>query len=110
MVLTNISRSAACTSSVDFRSFSLINCFKNSFETFVILVLSQSADHVRELGVYTKYFTTSEKFKTRQQAIHRIFEYIEVWYNRERVHSSIGYLTPVEYERRYFQVSRSKAS
>ncbi|SDX02892.1 IS3 family transposase, partial [Alicyclobacillus hesperidum] len=51
-----------------------------------------------------------EKFKTREQAIQRIFEYIEVWYNRERVHSSIGYLTPVEYERRYFQVSRAKAS
>jgi transposase InsO family protein len=50
------------------------------------------------------------KFKTREQAIQRIFEYIEVWYNRERVHSSIGYLTPVEYERRYFQVSRAKAS
>ncbi|SDW66259.1 Integrase core domain-containing protein, partial [Alicyclobacillus hesperidum] len=51
-----------------------------------------------------------EKFKTREQAIQRIFEYIEVWYNRERVHSSIGYLTPVECERIYFQVSRAKAS
>ncbi|PWI57500.1 hypothetical protein BM613_08500 [Sulfoacidibacillus thermotolerans] len=51
-----------------------------------------------------------EKFKTREQAIQRIFEYIEVWHNRERVHSSIGYLTPVEYERRYSQVSRAKAS
>ncbi|WP_373278604.1 IS3 family transposase [Alicyclobacillus shizuokensis] len=40
----------------------------------------------------------------------RIFEYIEIWYNRERVHSSIGYLTPVECERRYFQALRTKAS
>jgi len=27
-----------------------------------------------------------------------IFEYIEAWYNRKRVHSSIGYLTPQEFE------------
>lgn len=27
-----------------------------------------------------------------------IFEYIESWYNRERIHSSLGYLTPQEWE------------
>ena len=27
-----------------------------------------------------------------------IFEYIESWYNRKRIHSSIGYLTPQECE------------
>ncbi|QRF24686.1 IS3 family transposase [Alicyclobacillus sp. TC] len=50
-----------------------------------------------------------EKFKTREQAIQRIFEYIEVWYNRERIHSSIGFLTLVEYERIYFQILKTKA-
>ncbi|GMA58912.1 hypothetical protein GCM10025858_34150 [Alicyclobacillus sacchari] len=51
-----------------------------------------------------------EKFKTREQALRRIFEYIEIWYNRERVHSSIGYRTPIECERRYFQTLMTKAS
>ncbi|WP_157067252.1 IS3 family transposase, partial [Alicyclobacillus shizuokensis] len=31
-----------------------------------------------------------EKFETREQAKKRIFEYIESWYNGERIHSSIG--------------------
>jgi transposase InsO family protein len=35
---------------------------------------------------------------TRDAARQAIFEYIEVWYNRERRHSSLGYRSPVHYE------------
>ena len=38
-------------------------------------------------------------FRTRAEARQAIFEFIEVWYNRERRHSSIGYVSPVDYER-----------
>jgi transposase InsO family protein len=38
------------------------------------------------------------KFKTREEAKNVIFEYIEVFYNRIRAHSTNGYLSPVEYE------------
>ncbi|HEY5671618.1 MAG TPA: IS3 family transposase, partial [Anaerolineales bacterium] len=38
------------------------------------------------------------QFATRAQARTTIFEYIEVWYNRHRLHSSLGYLSPVEFE------------
>ncbi len=37
---------------------------------------------------------------TRAQARRSIFEYIEVFYNRRRLHSSLGYLSPAEYEAR----------
>jgi putative transposase len=37
-------------------------------------------------------------FPTRQAAQAAIFEYVEVFYNRQRLHSSLGYRTPVEYE------------
>ena len=37
-------------------------------------------------------------FDTRQQARQIIFEYIEVWYNRLRRHSALGYLSPEQYE------------
>lgn len=42
-----------------------------------------------------------EHFETREEARTKIFEYIEVWYNRQRLHSSLGYNTPVEYEQRF---------
>ena len=37
-------------------------------------------------------------FETREQARREIFEYIEVFYNRRRLHSYLGYLTPAEFE------------
>jgi transposase InsO family protein len=39
-----------------------------------------------------------EKYTTRDEAKKSIFEYIEVYYNRRRMHSSIGYMSPVEFE------------
>ena len=39
------------------------------------------------------------KFKTPQEAKSAIFEYIEVFYNRKRMHSTLGYLSPMEFER-----------
>ena len=35
------------------------------------------------------------------QARAALFEYLEVFYNRVRLHSSLGFLSPVEYERAY---------
>ena len=35
---------------------------------------------------------------TRAQARQAIFEFVEVFYNRQRLHSSLGYLSPAEYE------------
>ena len=40
-----------------------------------------------------------ENYKTNDQARSSIFEYIEVFYNRKRLHSTLGYKSPVNYER-----------
>ena len=40
-----------------------------------------------------------ENFQTRVEAKMKIFDYIEIFYNRQRSHSSIDYLTPEEFER-----------
>jgi len=42
------------------------------------------------------------RFKTRDEAKSKIFEYIEMYYNRRRTHSSLGYLSPFDYEKRSF--------
>ena len=40
------------------------------------------------------------QWRTRAEARTAIFEYLELFYNRRRRHSSLGYLSPVEFERR----------
>ena len=40
-----------------------------------------------------------ERFDTRAQAKAQVFDYIEVYYNRNRLHSTLGYLSPDEFER-----------
>jgi len=39
-----------------------------------------------------------ERYATREQARASIFEYIEVFYNRNRLHSSLGYVSPEMFE------------
>lgn len=50
-------------------------------------------------GTLKTELTDDEDYRTRQQARQSVFEYIEVFYNRQRRHSYLGYVSPVEYER-----------
>ncbi|GAA3568707.1 hypothetical protein GCM10022395_18170 [Snuella lapsa] len=43
-------------------------------------------------------------FKTIEQAKTSIFEYIEKWYNRKRLHPSLGYKTPYQVEQAFYQI------
>ncbi|WP_391483940.1 IS3 family transposase [Aliarcobacter butzleri] len=44
-----------------------------------------------------------EVFLTRSQANEKIFEYIEIFYNRKRIHSSNNYMSPSEFEDKMLQ-------
>jgi len=50
-----------------------------------------------------------ERYPTRAAARTAIFEFIEVFYNRRRLHSSIGMMSPAEFERR-FRADRERAT
>ncbi|MBX3396108.1 MAG: IS3 family transposase [Phycisphaerae bacterium] len=39
-----------------------------------------------------------DRYATRDEARRIIFEWIEVFYNRQRLHSSLGYRSPADYE------------
>ena len=41
----------------------------------------------------------TEHYRTREEARHSLFEYIEVFYNRQRKHSYLGYKFPVDFLR-----------
>lgn len=61
------------------------NCYDNAFvETFFKSLKSEL--------IYRNDYDSETAFRIA------IFEYIETWYNRKRVHSSLGYFRPVEYE------------
>jgi putative transposase len=60
------------------------NCWDNAVaENFFKIVKSEMVDHVNFQSIY--------------DAKMEIFEFIEIWYNRQRKHSYLGYKTPLEY-------------
>jgi putative transposase len=61
------------------------NCYDNAvMESFYKTLKSELVYH--------------EKYQTREEARQSIFEYIEVFYNRQRRHSALGYLSPEAFE------------
>jgi putative transposase len=61
------------------------NCWDNAVAESFFSSLKQEL-------VYTTDFDTHEQARTA------LFEYIEVFYNRQRRHSSLGYVSPVDFE------------
>ncbi len=62
------------------------NCYDNAImETFF-----------HTLKTELVYF---ERYETRNEARGSIFEYVEVFYNRERRHSALNYKSPIDFER-----------
>jgi putative transposase len=60
----------------------------------VAIFLSKSG-HKKKVGLIHETV-----YNTRQEAKTAIFEYIEVFYNQQRRHSYLGYLSPVDFEKK----------
>jgi putative transposase len=63
------------------------NCYDNAF------VESFFAQLKKELSKKT--------FDTKQEATQEIIDFIESWYNKKRIHSSLGYISPQDFEENY---------
>ncbi|WP_158737298.1 IS3 family transposase [Alteribacillus sp. YIM 98480] len=54
-------------------------------------------------SVIKKELIFHQKYRTRKEAKRSIFAYIMTFYNYKRIDSSIGYLSPIAYEKKYAQ-------
>jgi transposase InsO family protein len=64
-----------------------------------------------ESWISTYKFELGEVFESYPEAKDKTFDYIEVFYNQQRRHSSIGNVSPAEAERRYYESqAQSKAA
>ncbi|WP_339164443.1 IS3 family transposase [Siminovitchia sp. FSL W7-1587] len=52
-------------------------------------------------GILKRELVYQTKYKTREEARKSLFEYIEFFYNSKRIHSTLGYYTPNEFEQMY---------
>ena len=79
--------------------------FRELLKSYGIVQSNSSTGNCYDNAVTESFFHTLkteltywEKYQTREEAKRSIFEYIEINYNRRRLHSFLGYLSPVEFE------------
>lgn len=64
------------------------NCFDNAVvESFFSTLKNELVHH--------------QAFRTREEAQAAVFEFIEVFYNRQRLHQTLGYVSPMQFEARH---------
>jgi transposase InsO family protein len=83
----------------DFVKFCTVNGVRNSVGRAGACFDNAAAESF--WATLKKEFTHLHPFDTVERLRAGVFEYVEVYYNRLRIHSSIGYLTPVEFEAKF---------
>jgi putative transposase len=58
-------------------------------------------------GKLKQELVNHRRYETRKEAIESITEYIEVFYNRERTQKQLGYLSPAQYLRKYYEENKA---
>ena len=62
------------------------------------------------MGVIKSECVHARTYDTREQAALDIFDYIECFYNRIRIHSALGWLSPAQFEERMAMRNRPEAA
>lgn len=87
---------------VQFTSWSFTNRVKQAGLMPSLGTVGDGYDNAMMESFWSKMQTellNRRKWKTRTELANEIFQYLEIFHNRKRRHSKLGYLTPVEYER-----------
>lgn len=58
-------------------------------------------------SILKREFVYQTRFATKAQARDQIYQYIEFWYNRKRIHSTLDYLSPDRFEAAYWKQQRT---
>jgi transposase InsO family protein len=81
--------------------------FRNIMDKYGFVQSMSSSGNCYDNAMMESFFHTLktelihfEKYRNRREAQGSVFEYIEVFYNRVRRHSSLNYCSPVEFEKR----------
>lgn len=61
------------------------------------------------MGVIKSECVHARTFDSREQAALEIFDYIECFYNRVRIHSAIGWMSPADYEAKMLEEAAEAA-
>jgi putative transposase len=90
------------------------NAYRELLEEQKAVVSMSRKGNCWDNAVAESFFATAEielmedaNWDTRAEARSAIFQFMEVWYNRERRHSTLGYLTPAEFDKRLWEATRA---
>lgn len=78
--------------------------FRNTLAHYGFIQSMSGKGNCYDNAITESFFSTLKKelvylikFETRNQAATEIFEFIEIFYNRKRLHSALGYMSPLEF-------------
>lgn len=81
------------------------NSVRNLLKSYQMTQSMSSSGNCYDNAITESFFHTLKielifwnRYQSREEAKKSIFEYIEIFYNRERLHSALNYLSPVEFE------------
>ncbi len=84
------------------------NDYRNRLEQYKMIASMSRTGNCYDNACAESFFSLLKKeliqgkrFKTKQQAYNEIYQYIEFFYNRKRIHSSIGYMSPVQFAKQF---------
>ena len=83
-----------------YTSAAYLNCLSTALTQLSMSRVGNCYDNAVMESIFGTLKTecVTDRFATHALARTTIFEYIEVWYNRQRLHSSLDYFSPVEFE------------